>query len=66
MNASNAADTPAPGTAVGQNADPACQFVAAVNCRFGGDAPGFSTADPFNCHPPATGDGTALGGEPAL
>jgi hypothetical protein len=66
MNASNAADTPAPGTAVGQNADPACQFVAAVNGWFGGDAPGVSTADPFNCHPPATGDGTALGGEPAL
>src|SRR5215472_7480535 len=66
MKASKAAEMPAPGTAVGQNAEPACQLVAAVSCRFAGDAPGLSWALPLSCHPPATGDGTALGGAPSV
>ena len=40
MNASNEAVIPTPGTGVGQNAEPATQFVAGVTCRFGGDAVG--------------------------
>ncbi len=64
MNASNAAVTPAPGTGVGQNADPATQFVFGVTARFGGDAVGASCAAPLSCHPPSTGDGTVPGGAP--
>jgi hypothetical protein len=66
MNASNAALTPEPGTGVGQNAEPVTQFVAGVNCKFGGVAALTSCAEPFNCHPPSTGDGIVLGGGPAM
>src|SRR5689334_12453151 len=65
MNVSNAAVMPAPGTGVGQKAEPATQFVAGVTSRFGGDAVVTSWAAPFSCHPPATGDGTVPGGVPA-
>ena len=51
---------PAPGTGKGQNAEPATQFVAEVNCRFGGDAPFTNCDEPFNCHPPDTGEGIVL------
>src|SRR5947209_7151420 len=37
MNASNVAVMPAPGTGTGQNAEPACQLVAGVSCKLGGD-----------------------------
>src|SRR5580692_2792511 len=37
MNVSKAAVMPAPGTGVGQKAEPACQLTACVNCRLAGD-----------------------------
>src|SRR6266480_2824021 len=61
MNASNAAVTPTPGTAIGQKAEPATQLVAGVNCRLAGDAELTTWAVPLSCHPPETGDGIELG-----
>src|SRR5690242_17421184 len=60
MNASNAAETPAPGTGVGQNAEPTSQLAAGVSCRLAGDGLVTTCAEPFSCHPPETGDGTVL------
>src|SRR5579872_6711066 len=58
---SKAAVTPTPGTAVGQKADPTFQLTAGVNCRLGGVAVALTTAVPFSCQPPDTGDGTGTG-----
>src|SRR5580704_1308864 len=66
MDASNAAEIPTPGTAVGQKADPAWFAVAAVSWRLGGDADDTRVDDPLSCHPPAVGDGITTGGFPAL
>src|SRR6266568_2553244 len=66
IKASKAAVMPAPGTGVGQNADPANQLVAGVNCRLGGVALLFSTDEPFNCQPPDVGEGMLLGAGPAV
>src|ERR1700750_2712539 len=55
--ASNAAVTPAPGTGVGQNAEPASQLVAGVNCRLAGDGLLTTWAEPLSCQPPDTGEG---------
>jgi hypothetical protein len=40
--------------------------VAVVSCRFGGDAEGLSTDEPFSCHPPDTGEGIATGAAVAV
>ena len=50
---------------MGQKAEPACQLVAGVSCRLGGDAVGLSWDEPFSCQPPATGEGIVPGGGPA-
>jgi hypothetical protein len=63
---SKEAETPAPGTGVGQKAEPTSQFVAGVSSRFGGDAVVLSAALPFSCHPPDTGDGIAVVAAAAL
>src|SRR5579864_8024733 len=54
---SKATDRPTPGTAVGQNAEPACQLTAGVSSRLGGDAVALTAEAPFSCHPPDTGEG---------
>src|SRR5579871_6781717 len=65
MNMSKAAEMPPLAKGVGQKAEPACQVVAGVSCRFAGDAERLSTEEPFSCHPPATGEGIVPGGGPA-
>src|ERR1700722_43208 len=57
MEESKAAEMPTPGTAVGQNADPASFAVAAVSWRLAEVPEVTSDADPLSCHPPAVGDG---------
>src|ERR1700675_1972430 len=46
--ASKAAETPCPGTGVGQNAEPTSQLVVGVNCRLAGDAVVLSSAAPLS------------------
>ena len=45
MKTSKAAEMPAPGTGVGQKAEPACQLVAGVSWRLAGEAVVTSWAD---------------------
>jgi hypothetical protein len=57
MKASKATLIPVPGTGVGEKAEPACQFVAAVSCKLAGDALVLSTDVPLSCQLPDTGEG---------
>src|SRR5215469_4092346 len=65
MNMSKDAEMPTPVTALGQKAEPTSQLVAGVSCRLGGDVVVLTTALPFSCQPPATGEGIVPGGGPA-
>ena len=57
---------PAPGTAVGEKAEPTCQLVAGVNCKLGGEAVLLSWAVPLSCHVPDVGEGIRFGAVPVV